>query len=133
LTGSQVVAGARRGHGYDRDAMPRRATARILAPLALVAGLIAVLVVIGGSSGDSTSRTRSHSSRRSASGGPAGRRVARRNASKPPATRRTYVVQQGDTLSTIAAKTHVSLATLQELNPNVDPQGLHAGQRLRIK
>ena len=42
-------------------------------------------------------------------------------------------VQAGDTLGGIAEKTGVSVETLQELNPNVDPQALTSGQRLKLK
>jgi LysM repeat protein len=44
-----------------------------------------------------------------------------------------YVVQQNDTLSRIAAKTGVSLNTLENLNPNVTPDSLHPQQRLRLR
>ena len=36
-----------------------------------------------------------------------------------------YVVQPGDTLSRISARTGVSVATLEQLNPNVNPNALH--------
>jgi LysM repeat protein len=44
----------------------------------------------------------------------------------------TYVVVAGDTLSGIAAKTHVPLATLEQLNPSVNPSALQVGQTLRL-
>ncbi|MGN6871311.1 MAG: LysM peptidoglycan-binding domain-containing protein [Solirubrobacteraceae bacterium] len=44
-----------------------------------------------------------------------------------------YVVKPNDTLSRIAAKTGVSLATLETLNPNVTPDSLHPQQRLRLR
>lgn len=98
-----------------------RNPARLAAPLALLAALVAVLVVIQASgSGPSSSAP---AVTRTALHRPAGRHSA------PP---RGYVVQPGDTLSDIAAKTHVSLARIQRLNPNVDPQALQAGQRLKL-
>jgi LysM repeat protein len=48
-----------------------------------------------------------------------------------PATR-TYVVQYGDTLSTIAARFHVSLRELSRLNGIVNPNLVYIGQVLRI-
>jgi LysM repeat protein len=44
-----------------------------------------------------------------------------------------YIVKPNDTLSRIAAKTGVSLGTLENLNPNVTPDSLHPQQRLRLR
>jgi LysM repeat protein len=44
-----------------------------------------------------------------------------------------YFVKPNDTLSRIANKTGVSLATLEQLNPNVTPDSLHPQQRLRLR
>jgi LysM repeat protein len=44
-----------------------------------------------------------------------------------------YVVRPNDTLSKIAARTGVSLATLKLLNPNVNPDALQPQQRLRLR
>jgi LysM repeat protein len=44
-----------------------------------------------------------------------------------------YVVQPNDTLSKIAAQTGVSVATLEALNPGVNPNALHPSQRLRLR
>ena len=46
--------------------------------------------------------------------------------------RRAYIVKSGDTLSAISIKTGVSLATIQRLNPKLDADTLHAGQRVRL-
>lgn len=46
---------------------------------------------------------------------------------------RFYFVQQNDTLSKIAAKTGVGLATIEQLNPNINPDALHLHQRLRLR
>ena len=43
-----------------------------------------------------------------------------------------YIVKSGDTLSAISIKTGVPLDTIQRLNPSVDAQTLHAGQRLKL-
>lgn len=100
-----------------------RNPARLAAPVALLAAAVAVAVVIqassSGSSGTSQPPMDSTALRRSA-----------RHAVRPPPT--SYVVRSGDTLSLIAARTHVSLATIMRLNPNVDPQALQAGQRLKL-
>lgn len=44
----------------------------------------------------------------------------------------TYTVQSGDTLSTIAAQTGVDVQTLLELNEDVNPQALQAGDELQL-
>jgi LysM repeat protein len=45
----------------------------------------------------------------------------------------SYTVQPGDTLSGIAIKTGVAVATLQSLNPGVSPSSLQAGQHLKLR
>jgi len=46
--------------------------------------------------------------------------------------RKTYIVKPGDTLSAIAVKTGLSLTTLERLNPKLDADTLHAGQKVRL-
>jgi LysM repeat protein len=47
--------------------------------------------------------------------------------------RKFYTVQQGDNLSAIAAKTGVSVGSIETLNPTVDPNALQPGQVLRLR
>ncbi len=105
-----------------RSMAPRRSPARFLAPLALVAALGAVVLVVaaGGSgpSGDSPGTTPAPKT---------GQRARR------PAQPRFYVVRPGDILSVIAERTGVTVARIEELNPDVDPQALGTGQRLRLR
>jgi LysM repeat protein len=42
-------------------------------------------------------------------------------------------VHGGDSLSGIAVKTGIPLATLEALNPSVPPNALQNGQRLRLR
>jgi LysM repeat protein len=51
---------------------------------------------------------------------------------KPGAKARYYVVQAGDTFGTIAAKSGVSVAQIEQLNPNVASTSLHIGQKIRV-
>ncbi len=102
--------------------MADRNTARLAAPLALLMAAVAVVVVIQASS-PSTPPSHPPSVTRTA----LTHRV--RHLRAPP---RNYVVQAGDTLSTIAAKTGVSLAAIQRLNPGIDPQALQTGQSLKL-
>ncbi len=49
------------------------------------------------------------------------------------AVEKFYTVQAGDSLSTISVKTGVPVATLESLNPGVDPGALQTGQLLRLR
>jgi LysM repeat protein len=44
-----------------------------------------------------------------------------------------YVIQGGDSMTSIATKTGVSLTTLEALNQSVDPNSLQTGRRLRLR
>jgi LysM repeat protein len=44
-----------------------------------------------------------------------------------------YVVRPNDTLSKIAAETGVSIATIEALNPRVNPNALHPSQKLLLR
>jgi LysM repeat protein len=50
-----------------------------------------------------------------------------------PGAGRFYTVQTGDSFSSISAKTGVSIADLERLNPGVSSNALHVGQKLRVK
>jgi LysM repeat protein len=42
-------------------------------------------------------------------------------------------VKTGDSLATIAQKTGVTVERLQELNPQLDPQALVSGQKIKLR
>jgi hypothetical protein len=44
-----------------------------------------------------------------------------------------YIVESGDSFSTISAKTGIPAETLEQLNPDLDPQALAPGQRIRLR
>ena len=48
-------------------------------------------------------------------------------------TPKSYEVQNGDTLTSIAHATGVPVARILRLNPGVDPQILISGERLKLK
>jgi LysM repeat protein len=101
-------------------------TARALAATALVAGFFVLVTVVALSLGDgesSGSRGRS----------PAGQATRKKDGDGKAATARFYVVQNGDTLTSIAHRTEVSIAHIQRLNPGVDPQILIAGEKLKLR
>jgi LysM repeat protein len=104
----------------------RRTPARWLAPLALVTVAVAVYAVVDNTLlKDDTSSNGSTTTQQS-------KPAKKTTASKKSRKRRMYTVRSGDTLSAIAVKTGVSLDTLQRLNPKLDADTLHAGQRVRL-
>ena len=105
----------------------RRNTARIVAPLALVACGVALAVAITNSSddekdNDSKARTTTE----------AGERTTPEDSQRRT-RRRIYRVKLNDTLGLIAEKTGVPVERLQELNPELDPQNLIVGQRVKLR
>ena len=50
-----------------------------------------------------------------------------------PSHARTYTVQSGDTLESIARKSGTTVAKLEQLNPNVEPTALHVGEKIRVQ
>ena len=48
-------------------------------------------------------------------------------------TPKVYEVQSGDTLTSIAHRTGVTVALILELNPGVDPQILISGEKLKLR
>ncbi len=51
---------------------------------------------------------------------------------KPGAKAAYYVVQAGDTFGTIAAKSGITVAEIEQLNPGVASTSLHVGQKIRV-
>lgn len=102
-----------------------RSPMRLLAPLALVAATLVFLVVIvgalAGGGGDGAGPQAAQETER---GGGSEQRGGSQGE--------TYEVQDGDTLDGIAAETGVSVEKLEELNPDLDPQSLIAGQELQL-
>ena len=114
--------------------MPHRSPARFLAPLALVGFAVALVLVIGASRGDdeeppaapTTTIDRTAEQRQERDDADRGGDRRRRRA-------RTYTVEPGDTPSGIAEKTGVPLEEILALNPELDPQTLAPGTRLRLR
>jgi LysM repeat protein len=99
------------------------ATARIFAALALAAAVLAVVILVPTALKDDSN------------GG--GKKGANHPAKKEPTQQRTkaktYEVQTGDTLISIAHRTGVPVAEILALNPEVDPQILIAGETLKLR
>ena len=100
-----------------------RSPARLFAPLALVLSAVAVLVIVNGNGDGGGSKTTSTLT---------GSSTTRTTQRSTKHHKRTYIVKSGDVLSQIAIKTGVPLATIQQLNPTVDAQSLHAGQKIKL-
>ena len=104
--------------------MGARNPARYLAPIALIATITATYLIVHrglitprASTSLSTTTTVTHST----------------TSAHKPRGPKYYVVRPGDSLTEIASKTGVSLATLQSLNPGVNPAALQVGQRLTLR
>ena len=99
--------------------------ARILALAALVGAVAVVVVVVNSETGDDEPRV----GKQNRSGGSGGQK---KDKEQKPA-KKTYVVQEGDTLTVIARENGVPVARIEELNPGVDPQALIPGQELKLR
>jgi LysM repeat protein len=119
------------------DTHRRRSPLRILAPVALIAFGVALALVITGAnksdSGNGTSSNQAEKARDLGTSTTSRDRAARRRAAHDRLPKKIYVVQTGDTLGSIAAKTGVSEEKLQALNPGLDQFSLQPGQKLKIR
>ena len=106
--------------------MAGRNPLRFLAPIALVAFAVALYAVVN------DARTAAGTPASSSTPTPTASAHPTKSPSKRTHKRRTYIVKSGDTASGIAAKTGVSLATMQRLNKHFNPQTLSPGQRIRL-
>ena len=108
--------------------MAGRSPARFLAPLALVAFALALFIVVSNATKDDGGSTRAKDAGQPAqsSSTPTGDKKKR----KQP---RSYTVKSGDTPSGIAEKVDVPLETILELNPDLDPQALTPGTKLKLR
>jgi LysM repeat protein len=117
------------------DQRTRRSPARFLAPLALIAVLVAFMAIVSGSGGGGTTTTTDQSSNTTASQTSSSATKTGSKTKKKPVkdSKKTYTIQAGDTLGGIAAKTGVPLSRIEELNPSVDPHAMTTGQEIRLK
>jgi Tfp pilus assembly protein FimV len=102
------------------------APARVLAVTTLVVALVVAIVIIGGALGGGNS----NDSGGHRHNGKAARQAQRQQQRSTPAT---YEVKSGDTLISIAHRNGVTVARIEALNPEVDPQILIAGETLKLK
>jgi len=100
-------------------------SARAIAVAALVCGFLVVIVIVVTSLGDGGDEK--------GSGGRSPATKAAKNGGDGGEVPKSYVVQNGDTLTSIAHDAGVSVARIQELNPGVDPQILVSGEKLKLR
>jgi LysM repeat protein len=103
----------------------RRSAARLIAPLALLLAAVAVLVVIQASTGsgkDSPTEPAQSTSTAQETTQTTQQRI-----------RPSYTVKLNDTLERISEKTGVSVARIETLNPDLDPQNLIVGQKIKLR
>jgi LysM repeat protein len=112
--------------------MTHRTPARWLAPLALVGAAVAIAVTVKATSSNSGGTATSTSGTTSSTATTTTTAAATTATTTTPAAGRTYTVQPGDVLSAIAEKTGVALTRIEALNPDVDAQSLHAGQKIKL-
>jgi LysM repeat protein len=100
--------------------------ARLLAPIALVATAVALFGIVasggGGTAGDGAAPSSGQT-----------KQTPTPTPAKKTTTRKTYTVKPGDTPSAIAEQAGIPLDQLLELNPDLDPQSLNPGDKLRIR
>ncbi len=98
------------------------APARVAAVAALAVAFVIAIVVLGGAlgGGDSDDSSPRHH----------GAKAHRTQSKRVPAT---YEVKSGDTLISIAHRMGVPVVRIEELNPEIDPQILVAGEQLKLR
>lgn len=119
----------------------KRTPARVLAPLALVAFGLALLLIVasaGGGGGDDepSNSSASEQEQRDLELAKEKRRRQKSDESREgqgELPQSIYVVKTGDTLGSIAERTGVPVEKLQELNPELDPQALVSGQKIKLR
>jgi LysM repeat protein len=107
----------------------RSSAARLLAPLALVAFAAALVMIVLGS-GVLDEDTENSAGARNVAAPTQQRTVDQQQQRQGPAN---YTIKANDTLTGIAARTGTTVERLQELNPELDPQGLVAGQVIKLR
>jgi LysM repeat protein len=97
----------------------RKSPARLVAVIALIGAAVAIGAVVSGATDDSASKAEYGK---------------KQDAPKKHRTKASsYVVENGDTLLAIAHKTGIPIRELEALNPEVDPQILIAGEKLKLQ
>jgi LysM domain len=110
--------------------MAPRSPARFLAPLALVAFGIALFMIVTSTEPETDDGNPARQEERPAASPGDGEEE---DGGSERRGRRRYTVRPGDTPSSIAEKTGVPLEDILRLNPDLDPQTLSPGQRIKLR
>ena len=111
--------------------MAARNPVRFLTPIAIVAFAFALYTVVQNArddAGDSSSSSNPRAQNTPVKSGSS--KKGKKSSGK--AVKHFHRVRAGETPSSIALKYHVSVKTLQQLNPSMDPNALTVGERLRL-
>ena len=109
--------------------MAGRSPARFVAPLALVAFALALFIVVSSTTKDDGSSPGARDSSQPAQSTSSPNGGGGKKRKRP----RTYTVKAGDTPSGIAEKVNVPLDQILELNPDLDPQTLTPGTKIKLR
>jgi LysM repeat protein len=107
--------------------MAGRSPARFLAPLALVGFALALFIVVSSTTKDDAGEPGTEGTAAPAQATPSP------NAGKKKRPRKSYTIKRGDTPSGIAVKVDVPLDQILELNPDLDPQTLTPGTKIKLR
>jgi LysM repeat protein len=112
------------------DQRTRRELTRFAAPAAfLAAATIAVLLIkagLSGGSGETTTTSVSTAATTTVT------QTRHTTTTSTTTAARYYTIESGDTLGSVAIKEGTTVEDLLRLNPGIDPQALHVGQRIRV-
>jgi LysM repeat protein len=108
----------------------RLSLARLLAPLALIAVTVAVAAMVLGSGVIDDDNRDSNAGTTDLPAATERTTTADRPKRRGPAS---YTIKPNDTLTGIAEANGTTADRLQELNPDLDPQGLVAGQKIKLR
>jgi LysM repeat protein len=117
----------------------KRTPARVLAPLAIVAFGLALLLIVASAGDRDDEPSQSESTRQEQRDLELAKEKRRREKTEErregqgKLPQGIYVVKTGDTLGSIAEKTGIPVERLQELNPELDPQALVSGQKIKLR
>ena len=111
----------------------RGSRARLLAPISLIAFTFALFLVVAGSdTAEDSSNGGERSSQRERANGNGQIPGADETTPEPRVGGTFYTVKTGDTLAAIAETVGVPVDRLLELNPDLDPQALVSGQKIKL-
>jgi LysM repeat protein len=109
--------------------MAARSPARYLAPIALVAVAFALYTVVKDARDNGAGSSSSGTPAQTTPSGGAGSKSSKKSKGH---VKKFHRVRRGETPSSIALKYHVSVKTLERLNPKMDPNSLNVGELLRL-